>query len=112
MLLGPRASHVSRRREVGEAMNWDRKLIAENVALGGTTDLRMDYSIAGAQWMRRQLRTDESVTQLADFLYEYDHRETLAQHVAICWRPDDCSVRDSYTRCARAVITALLGEEP
>ena len=88
-------------------MNWDQK--AEDYA--GETGLSREAVLVATRWQRDQLRTDEAVTQLADFLYEYDHGETLDQHVAICWRPDDCSVRDSYTRCARAVITALLGED-
>lgn len=90
----------------GTAVNWDEKLVKENDALGGATDLRMDHTIAGAQWMRRQLCTDEAVERVALSLLRSDwpahesDREYHWEHFA-----------DTCIEKARAATDALLGED-
>lgn len=78
-------------------MNWDEQLIAENEALGGVTDTRMDHALAGAHWMRRQLRTDEAVERVARGIAQAHGLTPELWH--------------QYEGVARAAITALIGEE-
>ena len=58
---------------------------------------------------RDQLRTDEAVTRLANFLHNDDVGETLNEHEESCRIPD-CNERDLYAEYALAAINALLGE--
>ena len=57
---------------------------------------------------RDQLRTDEAVTRLANFLHNDDVGETLNEHEKSC-RITGCEERTLYKNYARAAITALLG---
>lgn len=66
---------------------------------------------SGAKWQREQLRTDEAIERVANFLIEDNDGETLKQHMKTCLRPDRCEVLELWRRTARAAITALLGEE-
>lgn len=56
-----------------------------------------------------QLRTDEAVARLANFLHDDERQETLEEHEAWCKAPE-CEARQSYNKHARAAIDALIGE--
>ena len=58
---------------------------------------------------RDQLRTNEAVASLANFLHNDDVGETLNEHEESCRIPD-CEERNLYTEDAHAAITALLGD--
>ena len=58
---------------------------------------------------RDQLRTNEAVARLANFLHNDDVGETLNEHEESCRIPD-CEERNLYTEYAHAAITALLGD--
>lgn len=60
--------------------------------------------VAGAQWQRGQLRTDEAVERVAQVMYEDELEQS--------WGYTAEWVRDTYRTLARAAIAALLGEEP
>ena len=62
-----------------------------------------------AQAIIDQLRTDETVARLANFLHNDDVGETLNEHEESCRIPD-CNERDLYAEYALAAINALLGE--
>ena len=63
----------------------------------------------GAKWQRDQLRTNEAVARLANFLHNDDVGETLNEHEESCRIPD-CEERNLYAEYAHAAITALLGD--
>lgn len=66
----------------------------------------------GVEWQRDQLRTDEAVARLANFLHNDDRGETIDEHEATCERDrGGCDAREIYMDYARKAITALLGEE-
>lgn len=98
-------------------MNWDEK--AEDYAgAHHTYEHRtmaanaFGYSkfVAGAKWQRQQLNEPEPVHRLADWLFEDDHGETLAEHEADCKVPD-CGYTATYRAAARQAIARLLGED-
>ena len=60
---------------------------------------------------RDQLRTDEAVARLANFLHNDDVGETLNEHEKSC-QITGCEERTLYKNYARAAITALLGDTP
>ena len=92
-------------------MNWDQQLIKACTETDGTPHPHTDHVLTGAKWQREQLRTDEAVARLANFLHNDDVGETLNEHEESCRIPD-CNERDLYTKYAHAAINALLGEEP
>lgn len=61
---------------------------------------------------RTDLRTDEAIERLANFLFEDDNGMSIDQHEKICHDASKCRFRSDYTQFARAAIAALLGEEP
>lgn len=92
-------------------MNWDQQLIKACTETDGTLHPHTDHVLTGAKWQRDQLRTDEAVKRLANFLFEDDNGESIDQHEKICHDISKCRFRDDYTQFARAAITALIGEE-
>ena len=90
-------------------MNWDQQLIKACTETDGTPHPHTDHVLSGAKWQRDQLRTDEAVARLANFLHNDDVGETLNEHEESCRIPD-CAERDLYTEYAHAAITALLGD--
>lgn len=98
-------------------MSWDD--LADDAAvrhhtfesMTGEDNERIRYGFwNGAKWQRDQLRTDEAVENLARFLYEDERQETFEEHESWCHAPE-CEARLSYSKHARAVITALLGDD-
>ncbi|WP_167199538.1 hypothetical protein [Brevibacterium pigmentatum] len=101
-------------------MNWDEKAKKHADGTKPEADWEVELIgdqtwevavIGGANWQRDQLRTDEAVARLADFLHEDERQETVEEHEAWCHAPE-CEARLSYSKFARAAIDALLGEEP
>lgn len=92
-------------------MNWDEQLIEACTETDGKVHPRTDHVLTGAKWMRDQLRTNEAVARLANFLHNDDVGETLNEHEKSC-RITDCEERTLYKNYARAAITALLGDTP
>lgn len=92
-------------------MNWDQQLIKACTETDGTPHPHTDHVLSGAKWQREQLRTNEAVARLANFLHNDDVGETLNEHEESCRIPD-CNERDLYAEYAHAAINALLGEEP
>lgn len=100
-------------------MNWDEK--ADDHAVAHHTYEHMPPAVnakiymgfvLGARWQREQVRTNEAVERLANFLFEDDNGESIDQHEKICHDVSKCRVRSDYKQFARAAITALLGEKP
>ena len=94
-------------------MNWDDKAYEYAEArsseyFGYLPEQMFEH---GAKWQRDQLRTDEAVTRLANFLHNDDVGETLNEHEKSC-RITGCEERTLYKNYARAAITALLGDTP
>ena len=92
-------------------MNWEEQLIEDCRRGDGSLHPYADYTLSGARWLLRKLRTDEAVARLADFLHEDERQETFEEHEAWCHAPE-CEARLSYIKFARAAIDALLGEGP
>ena len=90
-------------------MKWDEQLIKACTETDGTLHPHTDHVLTGAKWQRDQLRTDEAVTRLADFLHNDDVGETLNEHEKSCRIPD-CNERDLYAEYALAAVNALLGD--
>lgn len=74
-------------------------------------DIHRENRESIAQAIIDELRTDEAVARLANFLHNDDVGETLNEHEESCRMPD-CNERDLYVEYAHAAINALLGEEP
>ena len=91
-------------------MNWDDKAYEYAEARSGEYFGYLPEQMFenGAKWQRDQLRTDEAVTRLADFLHNDDVGETLNEHESSC-RITGCQERTLYKNYARAAIDALLG---
>lgn len=89
-------------------MNWDELLIEDCREPDGTLHPNTGIAMSSARWMRDQLRTNEAVTRLADFLHNDDVGETLNEHEKSC-RITGCEERTLYKNYAQAAITALLG---
>ena len=93
-------------------MKWDEQLIKACTETDGTPHPHTDHVLSGAKWQRDQLRTDEAVKRLANFLFEDDNGESIDQHEKICHDASKCRFRSDYTQFARAAIAALLEQEP
>lgn len=99
-------------------MNWGKQLKTWLIGRGlnsmnlGLIEYSRTHRTAqeAAQWQREQLRTDEAVERLANFLFEDDNGESIDQHEKICHDVSKCRFRSDYTQFARATIDALLGE--
>lgn len=87
-------------------MNWDEQLIEDCTEDDGRVHPHTDHVIAGAHWMRHQLRTPEAIERVARALARLDPEEE--------W-PDETIIDDEYRiechEIAREVITALLGDD-
>ena len=65
--------------------------------------------VDGAKWQRDQLKETGPIAQLASFLFNDDHGETLDEHDKQCPVPD-CGYRATYMSYARSAVAALMGE--
>lgn len=105
-------------------MNWDEKSLeaGEGRFINGNEhivtyddqvreEIHVHAFSSGAKWQRDQLRADEAIERLANFLFADDNGESIDQHEKICHDVSKCQLRNGYTQFARAAITALLGEE-
>lgn len=99
-------------------MNWDEK--AEDYAgahhtyehrTEGENLFGAAMFVKGANWQRDELRTDEAVERVADWMCHEDHGYTLDEHDGWCQDPS-CDLVESYRQSARAAITALIGDTP
>lgn len=102
-------------------MNWDERAVKvanalypddtkshENKRLGCMAGF--NYGVGAAL---SHVSTDEAVERLANFLHNQDHGDSIDHHDAVCERDrEGCDRRELYTEDARAVIDALIGEEP
>lgn len=93
-------------------MNWEDEAFKESANRGNAlTGPETGEFVDGAKWQRDQLRTDEAIERLANFLFADDNGESIDQHEKICHDVSKCQLRNGYTQFARAAITALLGED-
>ncbi|KHS52568.1 hypothetical protein [Brevibacterium linens] len=87
-------------------MNWDEKAEEATAGRGYEFSGEAWAFVEGAQWMRRQLRTDEAVERVARAIARLDPDEEWPNETII-----DDEYRDECHETARDAINALLGEE-
>lgn len=97
-------------------LGWDEK--AEDYAVAHHVYEYMEAAVNihghrrfvdGAQWQRDQLRTDEAVERVAQFMWSERAKGTVHPHYP--WTGLAPQLRDGLRQDARAAINALLGEE-
>lgn len=93
-------------------MNWDEAVDEALEAKGELAYGDPSYSggfEGGARWQRDQLRTDEAVERVAQFMWSERAKGTVHPHYP--WTGLAPQLRDDLRQYARAAINALLGEE-
>ena len=98
-------------------MNWDERVKEAaihrglNAVLLGPARARSEQKTAQrwARWQRDQLRSDDAVERVAQFMWSERAKGTVHPHYP--WTGLAPQLRDGLRQDARAAINALLGEE-